>query len=167
MSKPISGEISIFWKPSWLRFARTWKGHDFLKSLNMSFSLSWEFLVEWAWHWGWTLFKWWNLVLICWTPWAACDAVTIPCAILLAPIPWTTPFVAQLQILALCRLQHCFQCCFHLPNMGEEACWGHYASNKWSVRGMLNNCLNVFSNVWTQLLFTYNDMQDTYKHYIL
>ena len=35
----INGEISIFWKP-WRRFARTWKGHDFLKSLDMSFSLS-------------------------------------------------------------------------------------------------------------------------------
>ena len=95
----------------------------------------------WAWHsWGLTLFKWWNLVLICWTPWAACDAVTIPFAILLAPLPWTTPFVAQLQICALSP-SALFPVLFHLPNMREEACWGHYASNKWSVWGLLNNCL--------------------------
>ena len=34
MSKIISGEISRFWKLSWLRFAHTRKEHDFLKSLK-------------------------------------------------------------------------------------------------------------------------------------
>ena len=86
--------------------------------------------VWWAWHsWGWTLFKWWNLVLI-----------------LYHGRSYWPPFPGQHLLwrsykFALYRPQHCFQCCFHLPNMREEACWGHYASNKWSVWGILNNCL--------------------------
>ena len=108
---------------------------------NMIFLLSWKLLVEWAWYWGWTLFKWWNLVLICWTLWAACDAVIILFAILLAPIPWTTLFVAQLQISCPLSLSTLFPVLFPPSLYGRRRMLRSLCRNKWSVWGILINII--------------------------
>ena len=71
-------------KQSVLRFQYCGNSHDcglpvLGKGVTSSNPWTWafhrhdNFYSKWAWDWGWTLFKWSNLVLICWTPGAACQ----------------------------------------------------------------------------------------------